>query len=379
MRHSPCRKVAVVADLLVAVEVVAVFSRILLCITTSFILITPPVYGQSISSKVGTYSDNNGLDRTRYSGSLSLNQSYDGAISASSFSYSWSKDFYDEQAVRDENNSAAPEKRTSSYHELISESISASLTVDKVNEIRIMGNVSQDPDYDVFSRTGGAGIGRWFFHDSLRLSYDFSRTLVAQPAKEFPDFDSELITLPPLVTTNGHVVAVRHLATTTTIMDYTLGLQKPSNRPEGYTAGVSIRQFIPPLEGAIHAGIAYGVDRGKATTESADGEIDARQADIAYLQEMWTGARSKVMYRYYEEHETSRAFADETVFGADFFSLSFSQDITDDLVDSMGDASMAVDLSASQYITNKDNNSADLEDEKKIRADIYELGLSANF
>jgi hypothetical protein len=324
--------------------------------------LTPNVLAHTLINRAGSYSDDNGLNRNRLQLNLDLNFThFQSGLTGTTYNVSATQDQYERETLETSDGVLK--------HANNNLSVSATQVWNKTTETRVNGGMSSDKELESRSQSFGAGVGQWLWHDSLRLGVDMQRSIAKQPADEYLDYDSQLVTVPTSISTTGTTFSLRHLATTTTITDYAVGYFDNENRPGSTNYSFNVKQFIPPFKGAVHAGVVRAVNRGKIQRNTTYGEVDAWEATVAYLQTLWKGATSRLGYKYYQENQTTRAYKDELVFGSDLYSLNLSQEIDRFIIDG----------GASYYQTNKDNNSVAIDNTTKIAARIYEVGLSARF
>ena len=313
----------------------------------------------SISQKVGGYSDNEGMTRQREELDSSIDGKVGQTLSASTYTLSLVRDAYQSD------NSTASEYLRQIYGSGSrlnrQATVSATQTYDRVTETRAL--VSYGTDDVVKVRTWSVGASEWYNHETVRLAIDVSRTIVDQPVYEILDYDSRSIGNPTVTTAAGATLGLRHLATPTTLVDYTLAWLEADNRPATQTGSVAIRQFVTPLHGAIHGGLARSLNRGYIDTNSTYGQVDAWQGDAAWVQNLWTGGLARIAYRYYKEDETTRAYADEKVFGSDTTTFGISQEFK-----MSGGVPVTLDAATGRYASNIG-----------VSARTYEAGMTARF
>jgi hypothetical protein len=317
----------------------------------------------SVKQKAGSYIDNQGRERQRLQMDLVYDGKGSGSVSSSSLTVSAGRDNY-----------VFSEETDSDYNQLVygdrthtqnNVTVSGNLTWDRLTDTRAL--VSMQSDGKVTARTGSVGASQWLYHETLRVSYDLSRTIVEQPEYKFLDYDSQEVGNPTLVTSVGATVGVRHLASTTTIRDYSVSRIENENRPATNTGTVGVREFFPSVNGALHANVTRAYNRGYIGTDTTYGQVDAWSFETAWLRDFGRGASGRLAYRYYQEDETTRAYEDEKVFGSDMFSLSVVQEITKKMVDSVT-VPLQIEAGAAKYLTNVG-----------VAANSYEMGVSARF
>lgn len=318
----------------------------------------------ALRQKVAGYRDNQGLSRER----LSLNTTVDAGagksgLSDSNFQLLLQRDQYRLESM--EERKYEEEIYGSSFRVNNTATLGANQTWDKITETRVMG--SYQTDGEVRARSFSGGASQWLNHETVRLSFDVSRTIVERPLFAILDFDSETVAEPTLATSTGASVGLRHLATPTTIVDYGTSRVESVGRPASQSGTVAVRQFLPPLRGALHAGALRALNRGYISNDTTYGQVDAVSYDAAYLQNLWRGALARVGYRYYKEDETTRAYADEKVFGSDTISAGLSQELPKGAVDGLSQP-LTVEISGARYLTNTG-----------IAATTGELGVTARF
>lgn len=273
-------------------------SPVIHSLVVPFLLVAATAQAHSVKQELGRYEDTEG--RTRQRASFGLNAdvpNYGPQMSAASLAVNVTRDATVENDPEDENLILNGVNQAWS--------LTATQTWQKITDTRVLSSFSQTGEST--ARTYGAGASQWLFHESLRLDFDVSRTMIDRPPAAYLDYDSEEVLLPSVVTNTGFSVGVRHLATPTTIMDYTASEVVSEDRPPAYTGGVAGRQFIPPTKSAIHVSVARSYNRGAISRNTSYGQVDAWIGEAAFLQEMWSGAHSRVGYRQYREIEVTKS------------------------------------------------------------------------
>jgi hypothetical protein len=320
-------------------------------------------FAHSVKQKAGTYADNQGRERQRMQMDLGFETPSSGRMSASSLSLSAGRDLY---VFGDGDDSA---RNRELYGENLREqnifTIAATQTWERVTDTRISAT-SQNDD-KVHARSFSAGASQWYYGETIRVSYDLSRTVVEQPEFRFLDYDSQEVGNPPIVSSVGSTVGVRHLASTTTIMDYTVSRIENENRPATNAATAGVREFLPSANAAIHVNVNRSYNRGYIGNDTTYGQVDAWSFETAWLQTLWLGASGRMAYRYYKEDETTKAYQDEKVFGSDMYSVSFVQHLGKKAVDNLN-VPLQLEAGAAKYLTNVG-----------VAANSYEMGLTAKF
>src|SRR5690606_30611528 len=74
--------------------------------------------------------------------------------------------------------------------------VTATQVWDKLTETSILMSGSKEDD--LRNRTIGVGVKQWFHHETFRYSIDVSRTVIEQPHIEILDYDSQVLTPPPV-------------------------------------------------------------------------------------------------------------------------------------------------------------------------------------
>lgn len=327
------------------------------------ILVSSNGLAHSVKQKAGTYADNQGRERQRMQMDLGYEGKGSGTMTASGVSVSAGRDKYIFDDISDSDyNQDVYGSRT---HQQTNISVSANQTWERVTETRVLASYSTDEK--VKTRTLGGGASQWMFHDTVRVSYDLSRTILEQPEYRFLDYDSQEVGNPTGSSSIGSTVGVRHLATTTTIMDYNVSRIENESRPSTNSATMGIREFFPKPDGALHTSVTRAYNRGYIGTDTTYGQVDAWSFETAWLQNLWTGASGRASYRYYKEDETTRAYEDEKVFGSDMYSLAMIQQIGRKAVDNVT-VPIQIEAGAAKYLTNVG-----------VAANSYEMAVSAKF
>lgn len=227
--------------------------------------------------------------------------------------------------------------------------ISGTKTFDKVTDTRVAAGATSDGIVE--SRNLGAGMSRWFLHDTLQAGIDLSRIQVHRPEYEILDFDATVLTAPPEVSTSGATLSVRHLATPVTMTLWSATLNKASDRPLARFYQAGVRQYVPALGGAFHGTLYRGLNRGSLSTETMYGEVDSWSTDLAWVQEIGQATQIRAGWRVYQERETGRAWGDVTQFGSDLLSLGVAHDLKPGMT---GGKAVSVEAGLARYLTNND-------------------------
>lgn len=325
-----------------------------------------PADAHTLKHRLGGYRDSTGTTRQRVGFDATVEGKSGGAnLSASSVNVVVARDLYEDSSMTDEDDEYTREIYGEGQRISDSATISASQTWERLTDTRVMAAYATDKK--VTTRTWGVGASQWYRHETVRVGWDLTRTIVEQPSYRVLDYDSEQIGNPTVASSVGVGLSVRHLATPTTLVDYGVNRLENENRPATNSGSVAVRQFLPPLDGAVHAGVTRAVNRGYVSTDSNYGQVDAWICDASYLQNLWLGARARVGYRYYEEDETTRAYESERQLGSDTATVALSQDLDKRQVDSLS-VPLTVEAAASRYANNDG-----------VSARTYEVGISARF
>lgn len=315
----------------------------------------------TVSQHIGAYQDNEGRTRTRVNVDGAANFSRTGTgLTAASYAVGLSRDYFQVDLANDK---YAKEVYQSDKRQENTVSVTANQTWNKETDTHFMGSHSSDGKTQVV--TGGVGVAQWLSGESWQIGLDFSRTVTDRPLYTPIDYDATVLDLPTSLTSNGSTVTLRNLTSSTTITNASYTRILSSDRPASHTFGFGVRQFIPAFNGAVHFNGARAYNRGRITTETQYGSVDAWQAEIAYLQAFSPMVRGRVAYRYYKEDETQRAYGDEIVLGTDLISTGVVIDIPRD---SKTAAPVSLEVSGTRYITNT-----------HVAARIIEVGLSGKF
>jgi len=327
-------------------------------------IVSQASWASTITQTVGAYSDNQGLTRHRVGYDVILDGGGGVAnLTGSSYELAVTHDAYQRSDLTTDEYDR--EIYGSGYKTNDAVTASASQTWDRLTETRVLAAYATDQK--VSSRTFSVGASQWQRSETVRLSVDVSRTLLEQPLYQILDYDSKEVGNPPIASSTGATVQLRHLATPTTIVDYSASHIVTANRPDTNTGTLAVRQFVPQLSAAFHATLTRAVNRGFITTETNYGQVDAWIVETAYLQNLWKGARSRLAYRYYKEDETTRAYGDETVFGSDTMSVGMAQDIPRRATGSLG-IPLTIEAAAARYLTNV-----------AVAANSFEASVTAKF
>jgi len=322
-----------------------------------------PALGNSVKQKVGTYADNQGRERQRLQMDLGYDAAPSGTMTANSFVLSAGRDKY----IFGNGDDSAPNRDLygENFREQNIITLSTSQTWERVTDTRVSATFQSDEE--VIARSLSTGASQWIYGETVRISYDLSRTVVAQPESRTLDYDSQEVGNPPIVSNVGATVGVRHLASTTTIVDYVVSRVENENRPATNVGSVGVREYLPSADAAVHINVVRSYNRGYIGRDTTYGQVDAWSFETAWLQSLWHGANSRMSYRYYKEDETTRAYEDEKVFGSDMYSLSFIQSLGKRAVDNIS-VPLQLEVGAAKYLTNVG-----------IAGNSYEMGVTAKF
>lgn len=322
-----------------------------------------PGFAHSIKQQLGAYTDNKGMTRQRVGYDINVEAKPPvQSLTAASIDLTVARDRY----RQDETESSDYDKKIYGGNLRTNDRVSANLseTWNRLTDTRLVGAYASDGK--IRSRTYGAGASTWIHHETVRLSFDVTRTILEQPLYQVLDLDFQEVGNPTVASSAGATVGVRHLATPTTILDYTASHVVTENRPDTNVGAVSVRQFVRPLDGAVHGSVTRAVNRGYVATDTTYGQVDAWIYEVAWLENLWQGARARAGYRYYKEDETTRAYQDETELGTDTASLSFAQDLPKTATN-LG-VPLTLDASAARFVTNV-----------AVQATAFEFGVTAKF
>ena len=325
-----------------------------------------PAFAHTMGQRIGGYSDNQGLERQRIGYDMSFQQKTPQLkipLSSQTVNITLLRDQYAQtQAVKDE---YAKRFYQSGYRINHSAILTGGQAWDRSMETRQLASVSSDGV--VSSRTFGLGASQWLWGETIRIGVDLSRTTVERPDYRVLDFDSQEIGEPPLLSSGGATFKVRHLATPTSIVDYTLQGIWAENRPPASAFGVAGRQFVPPIHGAVHGSATRVITRGTLSTDTSYGQVDAWIFDASYLQSIGAKSHARMGYRFYREDETTRVYQEEYTVGTDRLIVAFVQNIPQGSLQNVS-VPLVLEGAVSRYLTNT-----------QLAASSFELGLSGQF
>jgi hypothetical protein len=336
--------------------------RILLYCATwlAFTLVSQEAFSHDVNQQISTYRDNQGQARHGVALGLTVDsilqdveQSLSLIINRQDIVYNADSDTRDEEL--DQIEDAHIQNRGANLR--------ATHTFGSSTETRSM--VAYSTDGKNRAQSFGLGFGRWLSGDLLRFAIDFSRTVDDRTTTETLDYDGETISPVTQGKTTGAILSLRHLASPTTIFDYNVGQIVTNDRPPANFGGIKVRQFIEPLNGAVHLAGNRSVNRGTISTQTNYGEVDSWLATLALLKNLWRGGLFKIEYRYYQETEITRAYKDLKWFGSDAVASSFSQSFAPGVIT---EKELLLTLKHAKYVTNT-----------ALDATMLEIGLSARF
>jgi len=328
-----------------------------------------PVHADTFRQRAGAYADNQGTQRER----LQLDGSVDAggfapAMTASSLAATWTREFtrLGEDAITQYDSDVyGTERRTDDGVNLTFGQVWNRLSDSRVG-------VGWRSDGVVTSRTAGIGGGSWFFGETFQASIDLTRSLTDRPRYPILDYDFAVVDPPTRVDSTGVSLALRQLVSPTLVVLAGGSNFTTSDRPPLRTLSLGARQYFPSLHGALHPTVVRAINRGRVTTDTNYGEVDAWQVDLAWLQQISRQTRGKVSWRWYREDETTRAYGDELTFGSDLVSVGLARALPKGFrggAPGKGiDAPLTVEVNASRYRTNAN-----------ILAQVIEAGVSTSF
>jgi hypothetical protein len=318
------------------------------------------LFAHSVRQQVSNYENSEGLSRSRLKLDLNLNFSHSyEKISGTAYSLSGAQERYAKSDISDDEYSkkiyGSRSRVTNSF------ALSSTQTWQKLTDTRVV--VAGSKDLQITSETAGLGVSHWFWKETLQLAVDVSRTLVKRPVFEVLGEDSDIVSPPPTLSSTGTTLGFKHLTTPTTIVSGGVAHVETNERPPENSYNGGVKQFIPRTKSAVHGDVSRIVNRGRVTSKSSYGEVDAWTADLAFLQTLWKGGLSRLSYRYYQEDETTRVRKDELRRGSDTFGVNVAQDLDD----------KTLELAAYRYFTNE------IREGERVAANVYELGFLARF
>ena len=326
-------------------------------ITLSITICCGCLYAHTVRTHASNYSDNQSVKVWRFSLDSTLKYSHTGEwLSGTNYSLFAAQDYMKGTPSPVEENIKEEKKydrtKTNTF------TLSAGQTWGKLTETRALFSAIDTASSK--SRTGSIGVSQWFWHETFQGMIDISRTMVSRETNVYTDVDVVVIEPAPKVNSTGLTLGLKHLASSTTILQYNYTLIHPTDRPDTHTYSLNIKQFLPFWNHAIHVDASRAINRGKITEETTYGEVDAWQWQGSYLISYWeTGLTSKVYYRYYKEDQVTRAYSNELVFGSDTYGLNLAYSALSNLI---------VETGAALYKTNK-----------KTKANIYDAGVQYKF
>lgn len=333
------------------------------CLTIAIpLLASAGLEAHTLRSRIASAQASDGSQRQRMRSDLNLNLNHSGFLTSSTFGLSASRERSDKRETSEEE----IEVYGTTRRQTDSLNFNAGQNWSKIWDTRLLSGYSTDGVMK--SRTFGAGTSLWTMKENLQLSFDASRTVVDQPVFEILGADSDIISPPELLTSTGLTFASKLLVSPTTVATLSYTNVEKNDRPPTHVYASGVKQYIKPTKSAIHIDGARVFNQGRVTTASTYGEVNAWIAEAAWLQQLWKGAVSKLTYRYYREDEATRVDQDLYTRGSDFVGLGFAQDLQ------VGDSvPWTVETNASQYKTNA------LDEDRKVTAKIFEMGLTAKF
>jgi hypothetical protein len=324
----------------------------------------------SFRQQYGYYENNAGVNRSRVKADGTFDMTAQNLTSANfklNGNVSVSRDVYDLESV-------AKDKYSRQFYESgtrVKDAWSAGVTstVNKLTDVRL--SLSGDDDSVSGSNSAAIGMGQWFWHESLQWNLDLSRTLVHRPEFAILDSDSDIINAPPLMHSTGVTASLKHLATPTTITRYTYTRTQSNERPAVEVFAFAVKKFFIALNGAMHADVTRAINKGRITTSTSYGEVDAWLAEVAWLQNVTKSDRVRVGYRQYREDEITRAERNEYFMGSDMVACGWSHDMS---FGASNKNPFSVDATYATYRTNEIDPQG-----TQIRAQTYEMGATARF
>jgi hypothetical protein len=340
--------------------------RLHLCVVTaafaaaaSATLWTEVAAAHSVKQKVGAYNGSDGTARQR----LSLDLAHERETTTVGMTVM--RDTYQIPDLEADEAKYAKDIYGDDHWDNQQVNVTATQTWERLTELRVMGGYATDGH--IKSRTWATGVSQWMLHETVRVGFDLSRTVVDQPYYPILDYDSVEVATPAKTSSTGATVSVRHLATPTTIVDYSATRVAADARPVTNAGTVAVRQFVTPLDGAVHASATRADNRGAIGEDTTYGSVDAWIAELGWFQNLWRGGIARLGHRWYREDETTRAYEDHEVYGSDLTTFGVAQEFPKGTFD-RNSTPIGIEASTARYANNRD-----------VSARSYEVGLTAKF
>jgi len=320
----------------------------------------PLAGAHSLGQSVAVYSDNQGLTRRNFetsmtadvrpelsrltSGLLSLKLSRDIAKDAVALSEDdYYRTHYGEEGVVTQN-----------------AALGFQASIARLTELSLAGSVAADQATS--SQTLSIGAGQWLFHESLLASVELAQATLKRPELELLGPNSDLIVPPQRRSKLGATLRLKHLATPTTIVQYTATQARSNDRPDLSAYGVGLRQYLRPVNAAWHASVTRVFNRGEVDFRTDYGPIDATIVETALLKELSAATSARIGYRWFREDETQKVTGTEVTRGSDTLSLKVAHRV----------ARWTLELGQAYYLTNEIYQTSE-----KRRGTMFEGGVRA--
>lgn len=183
-------------------------------------------------------------------------------------------------------------------------SLSADQGLQIGTQVGLAAGITKSPLSD--ARFFGAKVAQWFRSETLQTTLDLRRTDIKSPPVAYTDVDGKRIRTPADLHGLNAAVTVMHFTTPTTILRGNVSMTQRSDRPLASAESFEIRQFVPPVNGAVHAAITHYENVGEIDDTQTYGSIVANNARVEWNQRLLRRAIVMGGYRYYLENEKPR-------------------------------------------------------------------------
>lgn len=207
--------------------------------------------------------------------------------------------------------------------------IALSKKFESLSEVRGSVTMTSNVNAGTKSTAGSIGFGQWVFAEQTRVSVDYTRSHAIRSAKQYIDFDAQIVALPADVDSDSVALGVRQLVNPSLIVDAGLTAIKPTDRPTAIIGTLAGRQYISVLHGAVSSQLGRGMNVGSVKPVTSYGEVDAWVASVQWTQELPGSVSVLLGYRYYQEHERTRALNQDLIFGSDSIVTGLTKDWSD--------------------------------------------------
>jgi len=157
------------------------------------------------------------------------------------------------------------------------------------------------------SKWYGIRANQWFYDETIKLSLSLRKNFTEQESSDYTDLDGKRIVTPENIEGDNITLSLFSFLSTDTIFMTDYSVTKSSNRPDVWSLGAQIRQYIRPFYGSVHISQAHYENVGVIEPVTEYGTIIADTTTIEWHQKLFRQWVLMGGYRFFKEDERPRA------------------------------------------------------------------------